>query len=116
MMNIRNEQFNKLVRDKIPAWLEENGAEVETYRVESDEIFQEVLLSKLEEEAIEVSSAEEKSHLLEELGDMESVIDALLKLNGWTREDLELQQKQKDALKGTFEKRIILKSTKEKNG
>jgi predicted house-cleaning noncanonical NTP pyrophosphatase (MazG superfamily) len=107
------ESFNKLVRDNIPAIIKDEGGEAETYIVEDDEIFQQILLSKLEEESLEISSADE-DHLLEELGDMESVIDALLKLKGWTRQDLENQQAKKDIERGKFEKRIILKQVKRK--
>lgn len=109
-MKVKEASINKLVRDKIPEILKAEGVGAETYKVEDDQIFTEILLSKLEEEALEASEAEAKDDLLEELGDIETVIDHILEVNGWTREDLELQRIKKDQENGEFKKRIILKA------
>lgn len=109
-MKVDEQQFNKLVRDKIPELIKEEGWVAETIEVKDDEVFKQVLLSKLEEEALEIGGAEGKSELLEELGDMETVVDALLEINGWTREELKIQQDKKDREKGVFKKRLYMKA------
>jgi predicted house-cleaning noncanonical NTP pyrophosphatase (MazG superfamily) len=114
-MKITEISFNKLVRDKVPEILKEDGIKTEIYQVSDKQIFKEVLLSKLEEEALEASEADE-GHLLEELGDIETVIDAILELKGWSRKQLLAQQTKKDKQVGTFNKKIVLKLTRSKNG
>ncbi len=108
MIKAKEASLNKLVRDKIPEILEAEGAKAETYTVADKAIFREVLLSKLEEEALEASESED-SGLLEELADIETVIDELLKINGWNREDLLRQQAKKDQEMGAYTKKLIIK-------
>lgn len=103
---------NKLVRDKIPDYLEENDIEAEIEVVDDQVRFERLLLDQLAEEASEVGLSDE-SEILEELGDMESIIDAILKLKGFSREDLERQKEKKDAEKGVFEEKVFLISTLE---
>ncbi|MCL4367250.1 nucleoside triphosphate pyrophosphohydrolase [Patescibacteria group bacterium] len=112
-MKIIESEWNKLVRDKVPQWLEDNGAKVEI-RILDDEEYLKLLLSKLGEEAQEVAQSD-NAHLLEELGDLETVIETILHSKGLTRKQLRAQQLIKDQARGGFSKRIYLISTKRKN-
>lgn len=105
---------NKLVRDKIPQILAEKGIRSEAEIVKNEGAFQRLLWQKLIEESREAAVAE-KEHLLEELGDVETVIDAILEINGLTRDELIIQQDTKDRARGKFNERIFLKETKEKD-
>lgn len=111
-MEIEAREHNKLVRDGVPEWIEKNGGVAEVKIVKNDDVYLSLLLQKLVEEAVEVSKAVDKEHLIEELGDVESVVDAILWISGVTREELEAQKKKKDKEKGKFKKRIFLKRTK----
>ena len=104
---------NKLVRDRIPEIIESKG-EIAVTDVLGDEAYLDALLGKIAEESLEIARSD-NDHLLEELGDLETLVDALLKVKGWTREDLLTQQKAKDEERGTFEKRIFLVESKVKD-
>lgn len=106
--------YNKLVRDNIPSILKQKGIEADAQVVKNDKAYKRLLCLKLIEEAREAAVADE-GHLLEELGDIETVIDALLDLNKSSRLDLEVIKDQKDARRGRFIKRIFLKTTKEES-
>jgi predicted house-cleaning noncanonical NTP pyrophosphatase (MazG superfamily) len=106
---LKEASLNKLVRDKLPEILESEGAKAEVYKVADDQIFKEVLLSKLEEEALEANEALSKEDLLETLGDIETVINGLLELNNYKRSDLAAQQVKKEKEVGSYSKRLILK-------
>lgn len=105
---------NKLVRDRIPEIIEEQGVTVKTEVVEDKVRLIRLLLDKLEEEAQAATLADDE-HLLEELGDIESVIDGILKLTGISRQQLKDQQDSKDTVRGGFEKGIFLIETIEKD-
>lgn len=102
---------NKLVRDKIPQIIEGDGMVAITEVMEDDETYKENLRRKLVEEAQEATKAGPE-HILEELGDVRTVLEALLKVYGFTWEQLEEQQKTKDEARGAFDKRIFLVSTR----
>ncbi|OGE30924.1 hypothetical protein A2631_04560 [Candidatus Daviesbacteria bacterium RIFCSPHIGHO2_01_FULL_44_29] len=104
--------YNKLVRDNIPTILKQKGIEADAQIVKNDQAYKRLLCRKLIEEAREAAVADE-THLLEELGDIETVIDALLDLNNSSRVELEVIKDQKDARRGRFIKRIFLKTTTE---
>lgn len=98
--------YNKLVRDKIPEIIEQNGGKAEI-RVLSDEEYRAYLEAKLDEEAGEYHR--EKN--AEELADILEVVYALAASIGCSKEELlELYQKKHDA-RGGFEKRILLISS-----
>ncbi len=112
-MKIKQQSWNKLVRDNIPKIIEENGGVVEA-RILEDEEFDSELRRKIVEEANEVMESD-SDHLIEELGDILTVINALVENNGISKEALLAQQNKKDVERGAFSKRIYLMNTKEKN-
>ncbi len=106
--------WNKLVRDRIPEYLKKEGIDSEVEVVKDKVRFLRLLIDKLEEEAQEAGGSFRDADLLEELADVESVIDGILKTKGWTRAELKKQQDKKDDERGGFEKGIFLIQTIEK--
>ena len=105
---------NKLVRDRIPEYLNGMGITAETEVVTDQTRLLRLLLDKLEEEAKECALAD-VGHLLEELGDLETVVDGILKLTNRTRTELLTQQQEKDADRGALNNGVFLiKTTREK--
>lgn len=113
MKRVERKVWNKLVRDRIPEYLESKGIKSEVEIIRDEVRFLRLLLDKLEEEAGEVTLTFEDAELLEELGDMESVIDGILEAKGWTRKLLKEQQYRKDEEKGRFREKVFLVSTSE---
>ena len=98
--------YNKLVRDKIPQIIEDNGGKAEI-RILSDEEYRIFLEAKLDEEVGEYH----RDKTAEELADILEVVYALAAASGVSKEQLlEIYQKKHDA-RGGFEKRIFLISS-----
>lgn len=100
------EKYNKLVRDKIPEYLNGKGISYEKRIAETDEEYKTELVKKLEEEIKEFIEAGSP----EELADVIEVVEALKKLTDYI--NVEELRKQKLEESGGFEKRIILKGEK----
>lgn len=100
-------KHNKLVRDKIPDVIRENGEEAVIRVADSDE-YRGRLRMKLFEEAVEYIESEE----VEELADMLEVIYTLAKLRGASPDMLERLRQEKRAVRGGFDNRIILEETR----
>ncbi len=99
------EKYNKLVRDKIPEYLDSKGISYEK-RIADTEEYKEELIKKLAEEISEFLEAKNT----EELADVIQVIEALKKLPEFS--DVERIRIEKLNEKGGFENRIILKGEK----
>ena len=96
-------QFNKLVRDRIPAIIEQAGERPIT-RILDDEEYLRCLEQKLDEETAEYHEGKN----LEELADILEVVYALAEAGGHSKEELlSLYQKKHDA-RGGFADRIFL--------
>lgn len=96
-------QYNKLVRDKIPKLIEEQG-ETPIIRILDDAQFTRCLELKLDEEVGEYH----RDKTPEELADILEVVFALANAKGYSRDDLiDVYQRKHDA-RGGFEKRIFL--------
>ena len=98
-------KYNKLVRDKIPEYLDSKGIFYEQ-RTANTEEYKKELIKKLEEELKEFLEVE----TVEELADIFEVIEALKKLPEFA--NVEEARIKKLAEKGGFDKRIILKGEK----
>lgn len=96
-------EFDKLVRDKIPEVIEENG-EDPTSHVADDEEYSDRLIEKLDEEVAEYR----ESGKLDELADILEVIHAIRKHKGLSREELQEIREQKADQRGRFNDRIVL--------
>lgn len=102
-------EFPKLVRDKIPQIIKDKrGLDVSTRLAESDAEYLKFLLKKIKEEAAELEHSTVGGNMQEELADVFEIIYAILKLKGWTIEDIVAVQKEKRQKNGGFEKRILM--------
>lgn len=97
--------YNKLVRDKIPEWLDSKGIDYEK-RIADDAEYKAELIKKLQEEVTEFT----EDNSAEELADVIEVIQSLCRLPEYN--DVEQVRIKKLEEKGGFEKRIILKGEK----
>ena len=110
---MESKEHNKLVRDKIPSIIEENG-EYALTRTLTDEELDAALSEKLLEEATEIINATKKEEITEELADLLEVIYAKAKVNGIRFLDVELARQRKKAQKGGFEDKVFLIRTENK--
>ncbi len=98
-------QYNKLVRDKIPEYLDSKGIKYEK-RIANDQEYILELFKKLNEEVSEFNT----DNNAEELADIIEVIEAIKKLPEFINvEEVRLKKLQE---KGGFESKIILKGEK----
>lgn len=100
--------YNKLVRDRIPEIIENDG---KTCRIEilTDEEYIKKVDAKLDEELAEYH----KDQNIEELADLMEVIYAAAIARGYSVEELEAVRKKKLQKRGAFVKRILLKEVNE---
>ena len=99
-------QYNKLVRDHIPAIIAESGRQYRT-TVLTAPAFRAALLAKLVEEAQEVQAAPPEE-LLTELADVLEVFDTILAMYGLTLVQVQVIQQQRHQTRGGFESRLQL--------
>ena len=95
--------YNKLVRDKIPQLIEDQG-EMPCVRILSDAEYSAALDQKLREETEEFLA--EKN--LEELADILVVLYAQTENLGFTKEDLYAAYEKKHEKRGGFQDRVFL--------
>ena len=99
------EGYNKLVRDKVPEYLDSKGILYEK-KIASPEEYKEELFKKLTEEIKEFLEGKN----IEELADVLEVIEAIKKLPEF--QNVEEDKKEKLEEKGGFDNKIILKGKK----
>ncbi len=99
---------HKLGRDRIVELCEQEKIEID-WHIMNDEAYQQALTKKIEEEAQEVITASQEE-LLEEIADVQEVIDCLLKVHGFTKEQLREAQAEKRERKGGFDEKIYITS------
>ena len=102
--------FNKLVRDKIPEIIKNNGGNPE-FEILSDESYMASLKEKLREECEEIINAKTKQEITEELADVMEVMLCIGKINSIDFEDIEKTRKIKNEKRGSFKSRVFLKSS-----
>lgn len=96
--------YNKLVRDRIPENIDSEPGRKSQYRILDDTEYLKELNRKILEEADEF--IEENS--IEELGDLMEVINAIMKLKGYSMEEVNKVMKSKAEKKGAFDNKIFL--------
>ena len=101
--------FNKLVRDRIPEIIKNNGGTPYT-RILNDEEYKAELERKLDEEYMEVLSSSGKDRI-EELADMLEIIKCLAELEGSSLEEALEVGEQKKLKRGSFKDKIYLEKT-----
>ena len=102
--------YNKLVRDRIPEIIEQNG-EIPKIRKLDDEEFKSELEKKLLEECNEVLDSNYNNRL-EELADILEVINYLATLEGENLDTVIKLANEKKKLRGGFDKKIYLMGVK----
>lgn len=101
---MKNIEYHKLVRDRIPEIIELSGKRC-TVEILSDEDYFRMVDAKLDEELAEYH----KDQNIEELADLLEVIYAAAKARGYSLEQLEAVRAKKAAQRGGFDKKILLK-------
>ena len=101
--------YNKLVRDKIPEIIKNNGAKSVNTKILNDEEYLESLNTKLVEELNEYLSSGE----IEELADLEEVLRAILDAKKTSYQDFEQIRQNKVNKRGAFKDKIFLESVDE---
>lgn len=102
--------YNKLIRDRIPEIIKEDGNESEIKVLDNEEYLVE-LNKKLREELNEYLESGE----VEELADIAEVLYAIAKHKGVDPEEFDSIRIRKAEKRGGFEKKLFLISVKEKN-
>lgn len=102
------QQYDKLVRDKIPEIIREADKEPTVHVVEGDE-YAKRLAEKLDEEVTEYLETREVGELV----DILEVVHAIRKDRGVSIEELEQKRAQKAETRGRFDEGIILERVDE---
>ena len=100
------QEYNKLVRDRIPEIVREKGCVCEI-AVLTEEAYRRALMEKLIEEAQEAAEAAPDG-LVTELADLLAVIDAILASYRIGREVVSAEQERRRKERGGFDERIQL--------
>lgn len=103
-------EFNKLVRDKVPTNIEMGGEIVRTASLEGHYLLA-GLKEKIVEEAFEVLDAVDSGSIVAELADVSEVLDAILKVLGVEKVNLQKKQDEKRDKAGGFNDGIVLLKT-----
>lgn len=103
-------KYNKLVRDRIPEIIENNGEEP-IVRILEDEEYRTELIKKLNEEYDEVVAASDEE-VIEELADMLEVMESIAELHNKTLDDIILVKENKKNNRGGFSKKLFLEGVK----
>lgn len=98
-------QYNKLVRDRIPEIIEASGKTCVT-EILSDEAYLKMVDAKLDKELAEYH----KDQNIEELADLLEVVHAATIARGYTLEQLEQVRAEKTAKRGGFTRKLLLKA------
>lgn len=99
--------YNKLVRDRIPEIIRQNGTECIVRRLEANEFEQEAK-KKLAEELEEYMVADNADQAVEELADLLEIIYCLSEHHGFSKDELEAIRKDKAERRGSFYDRQYL--------
>ncbi len=100
------QEYNKLVRDRIPDIIREDGRECGVEVMQESE-YRQALLTKLIEEGTGAAEAQHKK-LVVELADLYEVIDAVMVAHGLERETVLAEQGRRRKERGGFQDRIRL--------
>ena len=105
--------YNKLIRDRIPEIIAKDGNTADII-ILSEESFKQAIKEKLIEEANEVCDADNRDEVLSELADLQEVMDTIKQMYNINTLEVNTIQAVKALQRGKFEKRLYLKSVKEK--
>ena len=100
--------YHKLIRDKIPEIIEEQGKVCIT-EVLTDAQYLKMVDAKLDEELAEYHEDQN----IEELADLLEVLYAAAAARGYTREQLEQVRLEKEQKRGAFRKKLLLREVRD---
>ena len=109
MLAMKEIFHNKLVRDKIPLIIQQEGKEPVTKQIADDEEFLKLLVEKLLEETKEFQT----TYNHEELADIFEVLDAILKVLELPIRHITYLRNLKNGERGGFEERQYLISVRD---
>lgn len=104
---IENE-YPKLIRDRIPEIIGKKGLTAGIKKLETDDEYLSYLLKKVVEESTELEYSQAHGNMQEELADVLELVQAILKVKGWTMEDVAVMQKEKREKNGGFDERLVM--------
>lgn len=99
--------YNKLVRDRIPEIIENDGKQCTTKILDNERYIVE-LKKKVHEELQEYEAASSDEEAVEELADILELMHALAKTHGSTIEEVENVRVEKAKKRGGFEEKVFL--------
>ncbi|MFC7392898.1 phosphoribosyl-ATP pyrophosphohydrolase [Scopulibacillus cellulosilyticus] len=99
--------YNKLVRDKIPKIIQENGETCKIIKLDPSTYFQKLKV-KLKEELNEYLQAENDEDSVKELADILEIIYSLSVIHGKGFEEIEAARQKKLIERGGFKEKIFL--------
>lgn len=105
-MAVRRFRVEKLIRDRLPQMMRDQGLTVFDRRMETGE-FVARLKEKLIEEAREAAASDTREELVEELADLAEVITALTATAEITPDEIEAVRLKKRAERGGFDERMF---------
>ena len=100
--------MRKLVRDKIPDIIKAQDGVANTEIASGDMEYCKLLTSKLQEEVLELLSANTKAEKIEEMADVLEVLDAICEFNEIDMRSVMDTKSKKFAERGGFGGRIVL--------
>ena len=100
--------MKKLIRDNVPAFIKAVGKEPKYHVEEDSEKKYKYLLNKLVEEAKEVKGSTSEEDFIHEMADVYEVFTTLLRFKGYSLNDAQDTAKAIRAVKGSFDKFIVL--------
>ena len=104
------QEFNKLVRDRVPELIRRRGERVRTAQLD-ERAFERALREKLVEEACELLDAKDVGAIVGEIADMKEVIEELMHRLKASKQELKEQRAKKRRELGGFKKGIVLIQT-----
>ncbi len=109
---MRTTTYRKLVRDRIPAIIKQNGGLPTVRRLPAAKVLS-ALKVKLGEEAGELRKAKTRDDLIAEVADVLEILDALLLRSGVSLADVRRVQREKRRKRGGFVEGLFLVSVRE---
>lgn len=101
-------EYPKLVRDRIPEIVKEHEGVEAKVRVLDEAEFETYVRQKVIEEAHELAEADTDDHVVEEIADVQELLDTLCSLRGVTHDQLKKVQLAKRDKRGGFDKRLLM--------
>lgn len=99
--------YNKLIRDKIPAIIKKDGWKPVLKTLNKKDFFQETK-KKILEEAKELSVAESRDNIINEIVDIQELINVLTRELKFSPVRINNLRKSKNKKRGGFKKRLFL--------